>query len=444
MTISARLQPFVTAIAISDRFVPLCFLSFVLVRLLLILLVPVEPYSDGLWYYTRAIGIAEHWRYEENGIPTAYWPVGYPGFLGLLFAVTGPSILAAQLANLAFATLSCWLVYRISQQLFADELAARLAILILAIYPNHVAYTALIASEPLYTVLLLLFSYWLIRSRARSPVLGIGLAIGLGTLVKSQTALLAAVLVLLAIVLTPKWHERRQVLAKSVLMGLVALAVVLPWTVRNYMVLGAPVFVSTNGGMSLLAGNNPSMVGLWHRDYAMDAPLLAEAEFSVVNQVAADRRARALALQWIRDNPRDFISIMPQKLWRLWAPDGEAEWSYDETTPWYDEYRHYFRTVRYANQALYVAVLALAGLALIRLIRRRANGWSFYGYVVAAFFTALSLVFSGQSRYHYPVMPFMIMYAGWYLASSLTVGPNPQQQRMTSEPTRSQVRAPGP
>jgi hypothetical protein len=32
------------------------------------------------------------------------------------------------------------------------------------------------------------------------------------------------------------------------------------------------------------------------------------------------------------------------------------------------------------------------------------------------YFTAISLVFSGQSRYHAPLMPFVIGYAAWTLA----------------------------
>jgi hypothetical protein len=35
------------------------------------------------------------------------------------------------------------------------------------------------------------------------------------------------------------------------------------------------------------------------------------------------------------------------------------------------------------------------------------------GYALIADFTAISIVFSGQSRFHFPLMPWVAMYAAW-------------------------------
>ena len=64
---------------------------------------PLEQSSDFLWYYQRAVEIASGSGYAERGVLTAFWPVGWPGFLAALFAITGPSVLAGQLSNLVFA-----------------------------------------------------------------------------------------------------------------------------------------------------------------------------------------------------------------------------------------------------------------------------------------------------------------------------------------------------
>jgi hypothetical protein len=400
----------------SPAFLPCCFAAFVLLRLGLILFVPVAPYSDALWYFARGREIADRWEFSENGTPTAYWPIGYPGFLGLLFAATGPSIFAAQLANLALAAATFPLMYLISRQMLDDELTARVSVLLLTIYPNSIGYVPLLLAETLYTALLLLASFLILRRRGRAHMVATALVLGLATLVKTQTILLVALMAGFAILLAGTFQERMKALLRGAALIAIALAVVFPWTLRNYLTFNTLVFVSTNGGMSLLLGNNPSMKGVWSRQYVDDDPLVKEARFSVADQVNADRRARTLAYQWIRENPVDFISLMPQKFWNLWARDGEAEWMFQAGTPWYETHSSRFRAVRYANQAFYAVVMLLAAAAFVALIRRRASGWAFYGYFVAAFFTALSLAFSGQSRYHFPVMPFMLIYASWFLA----------------------------
>jgi len=42
----------------SDYFVPGCFIFYMLLRLCLIFVVPIDQFSDNLWYYTRGIGLA--------------------------------------------------------------------------------------------------------------------------------------------------------------------------------------------------------------------------------------------------------------------------------------------------------------------------------------------------------------------------------------------------
>jgi hypothetical protein len=195
----------------------------------------------------------------------------------------------------------------------------------------------------------------------------------------------------------------------------VALVVVLPWTLRNYSVFGTFPLVASNGGMSLLAGNNPSVGGDYRHDFAEDDPLVASVKFTVADQIEADRRARALAFAWIRDNPGQFIALAPKKLFRLWAVDGEGEWGYQDTA-FYERNWAWFRAVRWTSQFFYLALLALFAAALAKLVMSNARPRDYYGAAIVATVSLISVVFSGQSRYHFPAMPFVIAYAGWLLA----------------------------
>ena len=123
-------------------------------------------------------------------------------------------------------------------------------------------------------------------------------------------------------------------MGKALLVYAAMAVIVLPWTVRNYLVFDAFVPVSTNGGFTLLTGNNPSAQG----GYTDNDPLVRKVSHSVSGQVAADHLATSLALTWIREHPAAFVALIPKKVWRLWAPDGEGEWAFKSGFNHYDDY----------------------------------------------------------------------------------------------------------
>jgi hypothetical protein len=92
-------------IVLAPSWLPICFLIYMATRIAVLFVRPLEQSSDFLWYYQRAVEITSGAGYAEGGILTAFWPIGWPGFLAALFTITGPSVLAAQIANLIFAAL---------------------------------------------------------------------------------------------------------------------------------------------------------------------------------------------------------------------------------------------------------------------------------------------------------------------------------------------------
>ncbi|SEN11274.1 Dolichyl-phosphate-mannose-protein mannosyltransferase [Nitrosospira multiformis] len=396
----------------SSIFIPVCFTLFVALRAALIFFLPVEMSSDASWYLNRAINIARGEGYSEAGYPTAYWPVGYPGFLGVLFYLFGQDQLVAQLANLFMAVGSFFLQLELTRRIFRSEATTRLSLLLLTIYPNHIAYTSLLLTEVYFTFLLLLGIYLYIVQRGWIWILLSGLVFGLATLTKPQVLFLPGLLVLFRILSQEEKDRLREDLVKGIAIYLVMTVILVPWAVRNSQVFGEIVLISTNGGATLLSGNNPSADG----GHVENDELVAQRNFSVQDQVESDRRARELAIQWIRDNPKRFIALLPLKAWHLWAKDGEAEWAYQAGYPQYEQYWYVFRTVRWVNQIFYVLLLAGSLLAAVLLINNRHRviwPWVLIGYCLMIYLTMISIVFSGQSRFHFPAMPWAIMYAAW-------------------------------
>lgn len=408
-----------SAIIGSAYFIPACFVVYLGLRLALILCVPLQPTSDEQWYYNEAASLAAGRGYSEDHVPTAYWPVGWPGFLGLIFWLVGPSIIAGQMANWLCSAAIFVLTLRLARTLFKDELVARLSVLMLTIYPNQIAYVPDLGTEIFYTMLLLLAIDLLVSGEDRWRWAVSGAVFGVATLTKTQTLLLPATLLAAWWIISRRGPRLSYQAGRAVVVYAAMAVVILPWTARNYRAFGEIVPVSTNGGMVLLTGNNPSAQG----DFTPNDPLVKQVPRGIAQQVASDRLAKSLALTWIRTHPGAAIALIPKKIWRLWAPDGEAEWCYQAGYKNYDEYWVLFRTVRVVNQAYYIILMVLALLS-VRYWYRGGNmtsrEWS-TGYVLIIYTTAISVIFYGFSRYHFPVIPWIVMYAAWTIVQSIGV-----------------------
>ena len=394
------------------HFVVGCLAVNMFLRVGLIFLVPVSMTSDAAWYFNRAIGIAAGSGYSEGGLPTAYWPIGYPAFLGLVFWLFGNHVVAAQLANVLLSAAAALLTLALGRIMLQNEASARLAMLLLTLYPNNIAYTSLTLSETLFTAVLLSGTYAYIRHGTGLGTLFSGIVFGVAALIKPQVLFFPLMLVGLRIVLAPRASRLRIAVLGIALYASMA-AVLAPWSVRNFLVFHEVVLISTNGGPTLLTGNTGDKLSA-RGNYRPDDPLVVQMRFSVADQVAADKRATRLAVQWIRENPGRFVALMPLKVWWLWAPDGEAEWAYQAGFSRYEDYSTAFRFVRLFNQIFYAAMLiAFAVAGWMMAVRRMPSPWLCLSFGLAVYVTIISIVFSGQSRYHFPVMPWIMIGASW-------------------------------
>lgn len=389
-----------------------------------VLFIDVAPTSDAEWYYSRAAALAAGKGYiGSNGEHTAFWPPGWPMALSVAFAQFGTSPVVLGLFNLVSAMIVGLMTLLLGRRLFGSEAAARAGLLLLAIYPNAIAYVPLALTEVFYTALLMLGCWAVVARQRKGQLIGAGLLFGFATLVKAQTLVVIPLLFAIDWLRSHAlWRRLPGLLTEGLLLLSVAGLTVLPWTIRNHAQLGHWIAVSTNGGYTLLTGNHDTASG----DYSPDAPVVKELMSRPgLDEVGRDAEARRLGGDWIRDNPDKFLALMPKKLMRLWLPDGEAEWAYQAGAPGYARFETAYRAVRYVNQAYYAALMigfaaAFVTMAAGRLrARQRWLDWWLLPYGIALYPTLICLVFSGQSRFHYPVMPFVCMTVGWLAVTAL-------------------------
>lgn len=403
--------------------VPALLALAIALRLAFILAFPMEPDSDGAWYMERAAEISAGIGYQEAGHPTAFWPVGYPAAAALSMMVFGPGLPGPLILNLISAAAILLLIGWFGRKVAGSELAGRIAMLLYAVYPAHIAYTGAPLSEPISTALLMAAFAALIRGSARFRWFAVaGLLFGLATLMRPQFVLFPAG------ALVALWLLRRDLRWQRALAGALALytasfAVILPWSLRNVDQLGSFVFVSTNGGVALITGANDLATG--GHMHIERSPLWAEVgipwDSRVERQVEIDARLKAMATDWIAQHPGEWAAMGVRKVVLLWLKDTDGFWGFAESYP---DDADAWRALQWANQLFYVLMMGLAGFAFFAgfagFVRGRDNE---AGLLLLActpvFVTLLAFGFTGQTRYHYPAMPFVLVAAGWSATRAL-------------------------
>lgn len=384
------------------------------VRLAWIGLIPARPLDDCRWYYDRGVDLVEGAGYVENGRPTAYWPVGYPAFLGLLFYLVGPSLLAAKVANVVLQMGILLCAYGLAKRLFESDVTARITVLILALYPAHIAYTSLLVSEVLFLFLFLLGMLCLVTAGGRPVIAAMGgIVLGLACLVRP----VAFFVPLLFFAVSATGRIRAGMFRRHIRQGLLVHAAMMvtiaPWAMRNYTVFERFAFISTNGGINLLIGNSPYATGTYIFTQEMDS-LLDGAR----NECERDVKARDTAVAYMLEHPRRTVRLWRRKVWFLYRYDENpmvanrkaiAAGSGGQVLT----FLHTFRTV---GQGYYVAIgMAFVTSLIVGPVAWR-RGWagpkrSSLGLWIVLYFTAIHMVFWGNDRFHFPMMPWIVMYA---------------------------------
>ena len=325
----------------------------------------------------------------------------YAWFLGAILAATGGALHAVVSVQAFLGAAAAWLAGDAAGRLF-DERAAVPAAALLGLTGVVAFHEATLLQAALDPFLCALALWLLARALDGAPGAGAfllaGLALGAFVLTRPNVlpwAAAAAALVLLA--RGPRAGLRP---AAALLLG--TLLGVAPAALRNFVVSGEPVLVSSHGGLNFLVGNGPGAAGVYRwldgitpdiAGQAADARRLAEAEAGrplSAREVSGHFAGRAW--RWIEANPGAAARLFARKCWYVLSGD-EAPLNF--SYPWY---RHETTALRLLAVGPGLLVpLGGAGLALLlagvgRLPRRDAAVWaSFvpaYVLLVAAFFVA--------------------------------------------------------
>jgi 4-amino-4-deoxy-L-arabinose transferase-like glycosyltransferase len=240
--------------------------------------------SDSLVYGDIAKNWLQHGIFGISGIdditPTYIRLPGYPAFLALIFTIFGMEHYRAALMVQVFVDIgTCFLIADIARRCVSAR-AAKAAFVLAALCPFLADYTAAALTETweiFFTVLALDFALIGLASEKRMRAwLGCGLAIGAAILLRPDGGLLlGAVGIYLGILLVTRWKSGDMsplaVIKAGLIVALVALAPLIPWTLRNLRTFHefqplTPVYANQNDEFVPKGFN--LWVKTWMADYA--------------------------------------------------------------------------------------------------------------------------------------------------------------------------------
>lgn len=389
-----------------------CLVLAAVPRLALALLPSAEPVSDAAWYWQTALNLAHGQGYVANGAPTAYFPVGYPAALAAALTWGGGHPFAGQMLQAACSLAIVWLTGALGRRLFQDVRVGRLAMAAVALAPVQWLYCGVLLSEPLFTALLLAIAT-LLSARIGQPGLSWarlvagGLLTGAACLVKPQAVFVPLLALLADAPLHPLNLNWRRTLGRlAVVIGLAA-CVVLPWTARNVRQFGHVIAVSTNGGGNLWIGNNPDANGRY-----VDTPAVMRTLQSGADEFERDRNAAHAAQIWLLQHPGQALALLPKKLLNFYVPDRLAadmilkgQPALQTGTP-----GRLWQGLTFLAWLIDLLCLLVVPLGVALWWRLGRTSVPRVGLLFVAGLHGLHLVFFGASRFHFPMVPWVLLY----------------------------------
>ncbi|MCL4499423.1 MAG: glycosyltransferase family 39 protein [Chloroflexi bacterium] len=379
-------------------------LAFML-RLAWAIKVKAPPISDFQIYDLVGLSVSKGAGFTLGGQPMSAWGPGYPAFLGTLYFLVGHSIGAAKLANALFGGVSALLLFFIGQRVFGLW-AGALSGLMLAVYPEHLYYSALLASENLFIPLLLgsILLYLIGREQSDWRIIGAaGLLLGAGTLVRPAGVVVPAAFAFWELV---TWEGFRKVAIRLAVFGVAMIILIAPWTIRNYYTFNGFVPLSTSSGVSLWMGFNQHATG----GYYFPSSPQENPFYGMTDVVKEDERGRQLGLHFIQEHPGKALKLYWVKMRILYGTGSDAVmWLENSLGGSLLDNRGPLAGAIETGAYWFVWISALAGLAFTRL--RRGPAWLFiFLFAVWSLFHPIIIT---ARRFRLPIMPAMILFSGY-------------------------------
>ncbi len=342
----------------------------------------------------------------------------YYYFLGIIFSVFGENFTAVLAFQFLLGLISGVLLYFLARELF-DKLTALFTLFLYAFYSLILLYEGQILDASFSILAPTAFLFFLHRAEVRDRLIywffG-GLCMGLFALSRPNVMLFFPAALLWAYFIHGRERSKRK---RAVSMGFVLLGITccfMPFSIRNLIITGEPVLVTTHGGINFFVGNNkdatgfytpppemPPITGLFNQEVPR---LVAEKITGRKNMTDSEASSYWFrrGLEFIKENPKAFFDLTVKKA-RAFFNGYEV--------PINIEFE-FLREIAWSLKAAFIPMgfimpLGLFGIALN--IKRKRGHLLFFLYFITYSFSVI--LFFITARYRLPIVPVLLLYAGY-------------------------------
>lgn len=362
----------------------------------------IQP-PDAKGYDRIAVNIASGYGFSEildgRRIPTARRTPVYPLFLAGIYAAFGHNYDAVKIIQAVLGALVCVPVFFIAYFMYGCK-TGLIASFLTAIYKpfiwgiNYYGGPAYLLSEDIYmfvlTLVILLLLFYL-RKGTKSTGILLGVCVGLATLTRPEFIIF---LILLSCYLFYNLQFSIKKFFRKYSIVYIFLALTLmPWVLRNYIVFGRFIPLSTLSGYVFWQGNNAQARGSW--GYPKNYSEIME-KAANLPEYQQDLIYFKEGIKELKSDPGRIPKFFIRKVLVHWAP---FEQGFKIFNPFY----------------FFIFLLGSVGIVFFRqkIIMEKILSITFLTT------TLMALVMYGDPRYRYPYEPFLIIFAALTINQSL-------------------------
>ena len=354
--------------------------------------------------------VKEHRFNGADSRPDSKMGPAYPFLIAVLEALKIPAIpvVVSLLQMTADAVTSlCLLWFGV---LLSNVIAGGIAGFVWSLYPPAVAISTWITQETIFTALLMgslviVIATLSVGKPTARLSLAAGALMGLATLFRATPLLIPAVLL-------PAWIAKRK-FADALVFVVAMLIFIIPWTIRNLVVLQDRIAVATGTGSVFVLGSDDAQVHSPEKKEPFFKAASAEGARNGIfkpkpeYESAVDKWLFRLGLmryrQRLQRRPLSFLKLLVLKSLRLWYANDSV-------------------TLR-TQLALALCSLPVVPLGLWRVWRWRKTNQVFFLVIggVLVYFIGMHIVLLPMVRYVIPIYPLLILASSHWLCDALSL-----------------------
>jgi tetratricopeptide (TPR) repeat protein len=337
----------------------------------------------------------------------------YAYFLALIYKVFGHNYFIPRLIQHIIGSFSCILVYILAKKIFTRKIAILSAILastywILIYFEGELLLDSLLVFFDLLLIILLLDAS---RNPGWKRWITCGLVLGLSAITRPNILIFVPVVWLWMILLFGKSRKSKVVLGYIIFFTLGTLLIILPVTLRNYLVGKDFVLIASQGGVNFYIGNNQ------HAD-GMSATFFYQADwqsrdFEYLAQVAMGRELKPSeisnfyyrkGLEFILGQPAFASKLFIKKIYMFW---NAFEVSNNQNTYFFKRYSSLIQILPIGFWL--IGPLSLLGIGLSFGFKKR----TFLPVLFLFCYMISVILFFITDRYRLPLVPILIIFASY-------------------------------